>query len=213
MTEPTNPGPGAPTPTAVPHGTDQRPRRWWLAAGAVGIAAGAAGSWWSSSRQAPSAGPAPAGLAGTSSDARQLGEDFWALSLPQADGTPLAVGTLRGGPLLVNFWATWCPPCVKEMPLLDAFYKQYNTKNLKMLGIAIDGPTAVKAFLGKTPVTFPIALAGVEGTGLARTLGNAQGALPYTVLATPDGRIVQRQMGELTAEQLSTWAQQLRLSA
>lgn len=186
------------------------PRRWWLAAGAVGVSAGLAWSWWRQDRSA--AATQASALSAPTSGADRLGEDFWALSLPQPDGSPLALAGLRGRPLLVNFWATWCPPCVKEMPLLDGFYKQYAAQNMQLLGIAIDGPTAVKGFLAKTPVAFPIALAGADGTGLARTLGNQLGALPYTVLADAQGRIVQRQMGELTAAQLTEWARILGLN-
>ncbi|MFM8638500.1 MAG: TlpA disulfide reductase family protein, partial [Betaproteobacteria bacterium] len=83
--------------------------------------------------------------------------------------------SLKGRPLLVNFWATWCPPCVREMPLLDNFYQQNKATGLQILGIAIDGASPVQAFLARSPVAFTLALAGADGSALARTLGNTGG--------------------------------------
>jgi len=79
----------------------------------------------------------------------------------------------------------------------------------KMLGIAVDGAKPVTAFLARQPVSFLVALAGAEGSGLARALGNSAGGLPYTVLADAQGRILRRQMGELQAAQLAQWGQLL----
>ncbi|MBC7717365.1 MAG: TlpA family protein disulfide reductase, partial [Pseudorhodobacter sp.] len=78
---------------------------------------------------------------------------------------------LRGKPLLLNFWATWCPPCVKEMPLLDAFYQTHRARGWQVVGLAVDSPTPVRAFLERVPVSFPIGLAGMEGSELSRALG------------------------------------------
>jgi thiol-disulfide isomerase/thioredoxin len=177
------------------------------------VAAGAAGSWWSrsSSDQKPGidsgSGPgARDGSAGVASGPNLLGEDFWALSLPRPDEQLLSMKSFKGRPLLVNFWATWCPPCVREMPLLDEFYKQMKPSGMEMVGVAVDSPTPVRGFLGKTPVGFPVVLAGADGAGLARTLGNSLGGLPYTVMADAHGRVVARQMGELMPAQLADWA-------
>ncbi len=191
-------------------------RRRWLGAAAVGLTAAAAGFWWQGrgpGKGAPElAQPrGPASGQATSSPAR-LGEDFWALSLPQPSGESLALNTLRGRPLLINFWATWCPPCVREMPLLDQFYRQYEPKGLQMLGIAVDGLQPVKGFMERSPVGFAIGLAGADGSGLARTLGNTGGGLPFTVLADANGAIVRQQMGELQRSQLDEWAKALGLA-
>lgn len=181
-------------------------RRLWLVAGTA-IAAGAAWSWWG--RQGAQDEAVNSASGKPTSSPQHLGDDFWALALPQPNEELLALRSLQGRPLLINFWATWCPPCVREMPLLDDFYQQKKAQGLQMLGVAVDSPTPVRQFLSKTPVQFPIVLAGADGSGLARALGNSQGGLPYTVLADARGAILERQMGELSADQLARWASRL----
>lgn len=186
-------------------------RRAWMVAAAA-IAAGAGWSWWHQPAPPPNPTNTPGtpGAGAAASGPDRLGADFWALSLPQADEQPLALRTLQGRPLLLNFWATWCPPCVREMPLLDDFYKQMQTFGMNMLGIAVDSPSPVRGFLARSPVSFPVVLAGADGSGLSRTLGNGPGGLPFTVLADAEGNIVERQIGELSREQLQRWAATLR---
>ena len=79
---------------------------------------------------------------------------------------------LRGQPLLINFWATWCPPCIKELPEFDRFARSH-AKQLRVVGLAIDSLAPVQEFLKKQPVGFAIGLAGFAGTDLARSLGNS----------------------------------------
>ncbi len=128
-----------------------RPRRQvlvWAGVAAAAAAAGAGVAWW---RLRP--GEMAPGAA----------DRIWSLQLQTPEGQALAFAGFRGRPLLVNFWATWCPPCVEEMPLLDAFYREHAAKGWQVVGLAIDQPSAVRSFLRKTPVTFPIGLAGMEG--------------------------------------------------
>lgn len=167
-------------------------RRWLM--GAVAVAAAAAGggvAWW---RNRPAAADEAA--------ARRL----WELSFQTPQGTSLALASLKGKPLLLNFWATWCPPCVEEMPLLDAFYRQNRGKGWQVLGLAVDQPSAVRTWLQRTPVSFPIGFAGLEGTDLARGLGNLTGGLPFTVIFGPDGQVRQRRMGRVTEADLKAWS-------
>lgn len=131
---------------------------------------------------------------------------FWSLSFPTPQGQPLAAGSLRGRPLLLNFWATWCPPCVEEFPLLDAFYRENAGKGWQVLGLAIDQPSAVRAFLQRTPVAFPIGMAGLEGTELSKSLGNRAGGLPFTVVFGADGSVRHRRMGRVSQDDLKQWA-------
>ena len=128
---------------------------------------------------------------------------LWALEAELPSGGIYKLSKLRGKPLVVNFWATWCPPCVEEMPLLDAFYRENASKGWQMVGLAADNAKAVNQFLGKTPVSFPTPLAGLAGIELSRTLGNLSGALPFTVVLNTQGEIALRQMGKLSNEQIT----------
>ena len=123
---------------------------------------------------------------------------LWPLSFETPAGGALAMQTLRGKPLLLNFWATWCPPCVEELPLLDAFFRQNPSRSWQVVGLAIDQPTAVRNFLARTSVSFPIAMAGLGGTELAKALGNLSGGLPFTVVFDAAGKVLQRRMGRVT---------------
>jgi thiol-disulfide isomerase/thioredoxin len=141
----------------------------------------------------------PSGASGDRADA------LWALNLDTPAGAELDLSSLRGRPLLVNFWATWCPPCVEEMPLLDRFYRENSASGWNVLGLAVDQPSSVRQFLGRTPVTFPIGLAGLQGTELGRALGNQTGGLPFTVVIDASGVIRQRKMGQVTPAELDRW--------
>jgi thiol-disulfide isomerase/thioredoxin len=168
-------------------------RRRALLVGGVAAAAAVAGVGVAGWRLRPS------GASGDRADA------LWTLSLDTPAGTELSLSSLRGRPLLVNFWATWCPPCVEEMPLLDRFYRENSASGWNVLGLAIDQPSSVRQFLSRTPVTFPIGLAGLQGTELGRSLGNQTGGLPFTVVIDAGGLIRQRKMGQVTPAELDRW--------
>lgn len=128
--------------------------------------------------------------------------DFWAKTWNTPDGAELAMQSLQGRPLLLNFWATWCPPCVEELPLINTFYQENKGNGWQVLGLAVDKPLPVQAFLVKTPLSFAIAMAGLGGTELSRSLGNLAGGLPFSVALGADGSIVWRKMGQVTAGDL-----------
>ena len=130
-----------------------------------------------------------------------LGE-LWTLDLELPTGKRLRFDSLRGKPLVLNFWATWCPPCIEELPLLEAFYKLNAAKNWQVIGIAVDNAKAVKQFLGKMPLSFPTPVAGLAGTELSRSLGNVSGGLPFTVVFDASGQVALRHMGKLSAAQV-----------
>jgi thiol-disulfide isomerase/thioredoxin len=132
--------------------------------------------------------------------------DFWNLRFARPEGGELVLADFRGRPLLLNFWATWCPPCVKEMPLLDQFHRQHQGAGWQVVGLAIDAPTPVRQFLTRVPVGFAVGLAGLEGTDLSRQLGNEGGALPFTVVFGKQGEVRHRKLGEVTPAELARWA-------
>ena len=170
----------------------RRDRRLLLGGVAVAaLAAGAGVAWWRLRDDSQGPGSADA---------------LWPLTFQTPQGQPLAMAALRGRPLLVNFWATWCPPCVEELPLLDGFYRQHAANGWQVVGLAIDQPSAVRAFLQRTPVSFPVGLAGLEGTELTRTLGNEAGGLPFSVVVDGAGRLRHRRIGRLTPADFQQWS-------
>jgi len=130
---------------------------------------------------------------------------LWPMRFDTPSGGSLTLESLRGRPLLLNFWATWCPPCVSELPLLDRFYREQQSRGWQVVGLAVDNLAPVRGFLDKRPVSFPIALAGLDGVALSRQLGNAGGALPFSVVVDRGGNIVQRKLGVIADADLQRW--------
>ena len=116
---------------------------------------------------------------------------------------------LRTKPLVINFWATWCPPCVRELPEIDRFARENIGRGIQVIGLALDSADPVKAFLTRVPLSMPIALAGLEGSDLVRALGNTQGGLPFTVLFAAGGRLIERKLGETSHAELTRWTSSL----
>jgi len=133
-------------------------------------------------------------------------EALWRLRLDSPTGSPLEMQAFRGRPVLLNFWATWCPPCVEELPLIDRFFKDHAANGWQVVGLAVDQLPAVQGFLQKTPVSFPVGMAGLGGTELGRSLGNLTGGLPFTVVLGASGAVLHRKMGKLSAADLQVWA-------
>jgi thiol-disulfide isomerase/thioredoxin len=174
------------------------------------VAASAAGlAWKHRDRQAAaSADPAPA----SPPAADPALADFWQREYDTPTGGRLATRSLQGKPLVLNFWATWCGPCVKEMPELDRFAQDMAGQGWQVLGVAIDKADAVRSFLQTTPVRFPIAVAGLDGLGLVQALGNTNGGLPFTLVLDAQGLVLQRKMGATHYDELLKLAQQARPS-
>lgn len=171
---------------------------------ALGLPTLGAAGWWMRERHA-SAGA----LSDASSPEAKLNaalDALWQRSFDTPSGGPLRLADYRGQPLLLNFWATWCPPCVKELPLLDRFHREHSPRGWHVLGLALDEPAAVRDFLAHTPVHFAVALGGPGGAELTQALGNTQRALPFTLVLDAAGRIKARKLGACTASDLSAWA-------
>lgn len=164
-------------------------RRWLLAAaGAVAAGTGATFAWW---RLQP--GPV------------SENNDFWSQEFETPSGSPLRMAQFAGQPLVLNFWATWCAPCIREMPLLNAFFNENKGNGWQLLGLAIDQVEPVQRFLTRTPVDYPIAMAGMSGVALSKSLGNTAGGLPFTVVFDAEGKLRQRKLGQVHEADLASW--------
>ena len=122
------------------------------------------------------------------SPAALAADPFWGLALETPDGAPFKVSSLAGRPLLLNFWAQ-------------------SSRGWRVLGLAVDQPSAVRAWLAKSPLAFPVAMAGLGGTDLSKRMGNLRGGLPFSVAFSASGEVLQRQMGKLSQDDLNRWAE------
>lgn len=170
-------------------------KRRALAMAGVAIAAGAAGMGAAFWRRAEMIG----------GDGERLDAGFWSARFDRPDGGQFDMATFRGKPLLLNFWATWCPPCVEELPMIDRFFAEQAANGWQVVGLAVDRRPAVEKFLVRTPVTFPIGVTGLAGTELMKQLGNTAGGLPFTLVVSSAGTIAARKMGKLDAADLDGW--------
>ena len=127
---------------------------------------------------------------------------LFAESMADAGGKTQALSQWKGKPLLVNFWAPWCGPCVQEMPELSALAAEGGHGKLQVIGIGIDSPGNIAEFAGKIKVSYPLYVAGMSGTDLSRQFGNSTGGLPYTVLIGADGKVLKTYTGRLKFAQL-----------
>jgi thiol-disulfide isomerase/thioredoxin len=145
---------------------------------------------------APVTATAPAGVTGPV-------QAMFSQTLPDDKGVQQALSQWQGKkPLVVNFWAPWCGPCVEEMPELSELQKSELGKNVQVLGIGIDSPSNIAEFAKKFNIAYPIYVAGLSGTELSRQFGNTQGGLPFTVLIGADGQVKKTYLGRLKFEQL-----------
>ncbi len=164
-------------------------RRRWLTAGlSAGFAA--LGGWVAWQRFAPS----------KASDAAVT--LLYAQTLPDHAGQPYDLGQLRGRTVVLNFWATWCPPCIEEMPELAELHREIAPRNATVIGIGVDSAANVREFAEKHRFPYPLVVAGIRGTELAREFGNIIGALPFTAVIDARGRIVERKLGRIRLEPL-----------
>ncbi|WP_089729342.1 TlpA family protein disulfide reductase [Candidatus Thiosymbion oneisti] len=123
--------------------------------------------------------------------------------LPDLDGQEVASSRWAGKILVLNFWATWCPPCLRELPLFDELQRTHAEAGLQVVGIAIDNHEDVERFLAEHPASFPILLGDTDAIELSRRLGNHVQGLPFTAIFDSHGRRVYAQSGEVTRAALT----------
>ena len=158
-------------------------------------------AWQSTSRRAQAANRA-VGMPGSAlRKAEPNPRALYEATLPDLTGRPVALERLLGRPVVANFWATWCAPCVEEMPHLEALSKSFS--NIQFVGIGIDTASNIAQFVTKVPVSYPLYVAGHAGVAMVRELGNAASGLPFTVLLDAEGRIFDTILGQVSPEDLS----------
>lgn len=127
-------------------------------------------------------------------------DPFYANGFPDLKGQQVELTQYLGKPLVLNFWATWCAPCVKEMPDLDALHHKYG--DVSFVGLAVDTLVNVEKFVTKVQVSYPLLIAGHGGIQSMRTLGNKQGGLPFTVVFNKQGQVAKRLLGQIKPDEL-----------
>lgn len=127
---------------------------------------------------------------------------LFAQKMNDAAGKQQAMSQWQGKPLLVNFWAPWCGPCVKEMPELSSLAGELKARHINVVGIGIDTPTNIAAFTTRYSIAYPIYIGGMDATDLSRQFGNSNGGLPYTVLIGANGKVAKTYLGTLKFDQL-----------
>ena len=163
----------------------------------VALFAIAAGSWVSIQREPtdgadPTTGPSPAA------------EIFYAQRLADANGVERAMSDHRGKVVVVNFWAPWCVPCVEEIPAFSRVHAQHVGK-VAFVGLGIDSASNIASFNARFKPSYPLVVAGAGGTELARAFGDKSGALPFTLVLGPDGRILASRLGRVDEATLQKW--------
>jgi len=162
-------------------------------AGGISIGTAILGERWLAGGLAPGSMPRDAGSQLTTLP------DF---SLPDLDGHEVASSTWFGQILVINYWASWCPPCVREMPMLIRAQEALRSKGVQFVGIAVDRAEDARTFIAQYPVNYPVLVGNPDAVELSRRLGNRLQGLPFTVIFDQDGRRVFSRTGELSVEEL-----------
>jgi peroxiredoxin len=124
-------------------------------------------------------------------------EAFFASAFSGLDGQLQPMVQWKGKTIIVNFWATWCPPCLEEMPELSGVHAQYQGQGLVVLGISSDELNKIREFAQQTPVSYPLLSGDLDAMSISESLGNNKGILPYTAIISPDGSIVKTYFGRV----------------
>lgn len=163
----------------------------------------AAGGWWlqnSWANRMPDQPPAPAGV-----KAYAVGDSAGGYVLPDLDGNNTALAKWHGKVVLLNFWASWCVPCLKEMPLLAKFQREHTADGMQVVGVAMEQPQSAAAFMKRVAVGYPT-LIGIDAEPVPTTaFGDTAGLLPYSVLIDRDGRVLETKLGPLDEGLLDDW--------
>ena len=166
----------------------------------IAVLAGFYASIWLRSESVPAPAP-PREVIGPETVERALTLPIFALT--DVTGNPLSINEFVGQPLLINFWATWCAPCLRELPMFEAVWQERNSDHsLQIVGIAIDRMEDVRPYLEKTGVTYPNLVGQSDAMEAADSFGPDFAGLPFTVFVSADRQILHMHSGELLREQI-----------
>jgi thiol-disulfide isomerase/thioredoxin len=152
---------------------------------------------------------APAEPAALRAPRAAIPERLPGITLPGLDGTAHALADWKDRPLLINFWATWCEPCRREIPLLRALRHERSALGLEVVGIALDLPEAVRKYVPSHGMDYPVLLAEQGGLAAASAFG-MDPVLPFSVFADRTGRVIALKVGELHRDEADLILDRLR---
>ena len=175
--------------------TLRKPAQYGLAAIAA-IAAGILGFWLNFQSLAPES--APAGI-----------DALWRAQLQDLNGRPIPMSSFKGRPVIVNFWASWCGPCIEEMPDFQRASQSDAGKKAAFVGIGIDYAKNMRPFADKLNITYTLLESGAQGLDLVRAAGNPSGALPFTLMFDASGKLIGQKLGRLDYTELTQWLAKL----
>jgi thiol-disulfide isomerase/thioredoxin len=162
-------------------------KRRLIVGSVISLAALVGGGWLAASRLR-SASPDPV-------------KTLFGLTFNDADARSISLAQYQGKPLVVNFWATWCPPCIEEMPELSEWQTTVGDK-IAIVGIGIDSATNIAQFSAKNRLKYPLLVAGMGGTELSRLFGNTSGSLPFTIIINAAGKIIYTKEGRFSLAEM-----------
>ena len=165
-----------------------------LLAGGISIGTAIFGERWLAQRLS--------GVGGSASGTAQL-QTLPDFRLPDLEGREITSDTWAGKVLVLNYWASWCPPCLREMPMMIRAQEALRERGVQFVGIAVDRVADVRSFIAEYPLNYPVLIANPDAVELSRRLGNRLQGLPFTVIFDSQGRRVFSRVGEIENEELT----------
>jgi thiol-disulfide isomerase/thioredoxin len=156
----------------------------------------------------PSAAPVQGAPVTTADEPAPSGHpdgDPYALAFPDGDGKSQSFAQWKGKVLVVNFWATWCAPCVAEMPELEKLQREFGRRGVVIVGLGAENADKVRTFRERQRIGLPLLAGGYDAMSIARNWGDHQGVLPYTAVFSPGGKFLHSQLGPIVPDRLRTW--------
>ena len=178
------------------------PGRQVLIIALVAVLAGAGGYFVAMRLVEGPAATLPGDSAAVASAASLVGQRRPDFTLADAAGNAATAADFDGQIVLLNFWATWCAPCVEEMPMLARLHSDFAGRGLQVVGIAVDEPARAQSFASDLDLAYPLLYGPGEAMLVGRRYGNASGMLPYSVLIDAGGIVRWTRLGAVTREQL-----------